>query len=134
MKLFLRGVKMKKYIIYIMILGIFACSLTTMGPVSAAQGVLIDHGTKYTTSDAKCMWKTYQINENTILVDKLHYYKEKNKWVLDFSDSATLEKISSSEIKITVSDAWGNSSYYENTKLSTLNYYNNVYRPEWLEN
>lgn len=117
-----------------MILSVFTCSIGTMGHVSAAQGVLIDHGTKYTTSESKCIWKTYQISENVIQIDKSHYYKEKNKWVLDFSDSATLEKISSSEIKISTTDQWGSSSYYENTKLSTEDYYNKIYRPEWLEN
>ncbi len=109
-------------------------SLQVIGPVAAAQnGDLIDHGTKYTTTDAKCIWKTYD-DANSIKIVKSYYYKENNQWVFDFHYAVNLKKVSSTKISITQEDAWGSSVRYENTKLNVENYYWNIYRPEWLEN
>jgi hypothetical protein len=103
-------------------------------PIAAAPaGNLIDHGTKYTTSDAKCIWNTYE-NGNSIEIVKSYYYKENGKWVFDYQYTVTLEKVSSTKISITQEDAWGSSVRYENTKLNTDEYYWNIYRPDWLEN
>ena len=110
-------------------------SLQVIGPVAAAQNVdLIDHGTKYTTSDAKCIWKTYECDENTIKIFKTYYYKENGKWVRDFGYAVTLEKDSSTDMKISQEDAWGTSIRHETTQFSANYYYWKIYRPEWLEN
>ena len=110
-------------------------ALPVIEPVSAVQnGDLIDQGTKYTTSEAKCDWKTYKLGENEIKIDKSFYYKEKGKWVFDFKYAVTLQKISSTKMQIGQEDAWGINYYYEDTPLSTKDYYWNVYRHEWLEN
>jgi hypothetical protein len=109
--------------------------LQVIGPVAAAQnGNLIDHGTKYTTTDAKCVWKTYGYHKNTIKIFKTYYYKENGKWVRDFGYGVTLEKTSSTDMKISQEDAWETSIRYETTQFSANNYYWKVYRPEWLEN
>ncbi|MDO9044535.1 MAG: hypothetical protein Q7U35_04430 [Methanobacteriaceae archaeon] len=110
-------------------------SLQVIGPVAAIQnGDLIDHGTKYTTTDTKCVWKTYAYPENTMKIFKTYYYKENGKWVRDFGYFVTLEKDSSIDMKISQEDAWGTSIRYETTQFSANDYYWKIYRPEWLEN
>ncbi len=118
-----------------MALFLVSAALPVIEPVSAVQNVdLIDHGTKYTTSEAKCDWKTYMWGENEIKIDKSFYYKENGKWVFDFKYAVTLQKISSTKMQIGQEDAGGINYYYEETRLSTKDYYWNVYRPYWLEN
>ncbi len=118
-----------------MVLFFISAAFPVIEPVAAVQkGDLIDHGTKYTTSEAKCDWKTYWYSESTRKIVKSYYYLENNKWVFDFQYSVVLQKISSTQIKISSEDAGGMNTYYVNTKLSTRDYYWNVYRPEWLEN
>ena len=118
-----------------MVLFFISAAFPVIEPVAAVQkGDLIDHGTKYTTSEAKCDWKTYWYSESTRKIVKSHYYLENNKWVFDFQYSVVLQKISSTQIKISSEDVGGMNTYYVNTKLSTRDYYWNVYRPEWLEN
>jgi hypothetical protein len=124
-----------KVIILLMALFMVSGALPVIEPASAVQnGDLIDHGTKYTTSAAKCDWKTYKLGENEIKIDKSFYYKENGNWVYDFKYAVTLQKISPTKIKIGQEDAWGINYYYEDTPLSTNNYYWNIYRHEWLEN
>lgn len=110
-------------------------SLQIIEPIAAVQtGDLIDQGIKYTTSKAKCDWKTYWYSDSTRKIDKSYYYKENNKWVFDFECSVVLQKVSSTQMKISQEGPGGVNYYYENTKLSTRDYYWQVYQPEWLEN
>lgn len=124
-----------KVITLLMVLFMVSGVLPVIETAFAVQNVdLIDQGTLYTTSPAKCDWKTYKLGENTIKIDKSFYYKENGKWVFDFKYSVTLQKISSSKMQIGQEDARGINYYYEDTPLSTKDYYWNVYRQKWLEN
>lgn len=128
-------VKLRICVTLLMVLFLISAAFTVIGPVAAVQkGDLIDHGTKYTTSHAKCDWKTYWYSESTRKIVKSYYYLENNKWVFDFQYSVVLQKISSTQIKISSEDAGGINTYYVYTRLSTRDYYWNVYRSEWLEN
>jgi hypothetical protein len=115
-----------------------ACSaLHFVEPTAAAQkGYKIDHGTKYfydgQTGYQKVTWKTYWYTKNVRKVVRKYYVKENGKYIFSYTDTATLQKVSKTKMKIKLqNEPLGPSTYtyYVKTKLSTRWYYWKVYRP-----